>query len=97
MSATNSDPVSPPLKRCQTVASAFPVRWVSRMPHCCSRQWRPTHRRRRAGHSRRWDIPSEGDTTIVGDYEFEVERVKDRIPQSVVARRVVQVPSEDAR
>jgi putative hemolysin len=42
-------------------------------------------------------IPSEGDTTIVGDYEFEVERVKDRIAQSVVARRVVQVPSEDAR
>jgi putative hemolysin len=42
-------------------------------------------------------IPSEGDTTIVGDYEFEVERVRDRIPQSVVARRVVQVPSEDAR
>jgi putative hemolysin len=42
-------------------------------------------------------IPSEGDTTIVGDYEFEVERVKDRSPQSVVARRVVQVPSEDAR
>jgi putative hemolysin len=42
-------------------------------------------------------IPSEGDTIIVGDYEFEVERVKDRIAQSVVARRVVQVPSEDAR
>ncbi len=42
-------------------------------------------------------IPSEADTAVVGDYEFEVERVKDRIPQSVVARRVVQVPSEDAR
>jgi CBS domain containing-hemolysin-like protein len=42
-------------------------------------------------------IPSEGDTAVVGDYEFEVERVKDRIPQSVFARRVVQVPSEDAR
>jgi putative hemolysin len=42
-------------------------------------------------------IPSEGDTAIVGDYEFAVERVKDRIPQSVIARRVVQVPSEDAR
>ncbi|HEU4694718.1 MAG TPA: hemolysin family protein [Vicinamibacterales bacterium] len=42
-------------------------------------------------------IPSVGDTAVVGDYEFEVERVKDRIPQSVVARRVVQVPSEDAR
>jgi CBS domain containing-hemolysin-like protein len=42
-------------------------------------------------------IPSEGDTAVVGDYEFEVEQVKDRIPQSVVAKRVVQVPSEDAR
>ena len=42
-------------------------------------------------------IPSEGDTTTVGDFEFQVERVKDRIPLSVVARRVVPVPSEDAR
>jgi CBS domain containing-hemolysin-like protein len=41
-------------------------------------------------------IPSEGDTAVVGDFEFEVERVKDRIPQSVVTRRVVPVPSEDA-
>jgi CBS domain containing-hemolysin-like protein len=42
-------------------------------------------------------IPSEGDTTTVGDFEFQVERVKDRIPLSVVARRVVPVPSEEAR
>jgi len=40
-------------------------------------------------------IPSGHETVIVGDYEFEVERVKDRIPQSVIARRVVPVPSED--
>jgi CBS domain containing-hemolysin-like protein len=42
-------------------------------------------------------IPSEGDTTVVGGFEFGVERVKDRIPQSVVARRVVPVSSEEAR
>ena len=41
-------------------------------------------------------IPSERETVVVGDYEFEVERVRDRIPQSVIARRVVPVPSEDA-
>jgi Mg2+/Co2+ transporter CorC len=41
-------------------------------------------------------IPSEHETAVVGDYEFEVERVRDRIPQSVIARRVVPVPSEDA-
>jgi CBS domain containing-hemolysin-like protein len=40
-------------------------------------------------------IPSDHETVIVGDYEFEVERVTDRIPQSVIARRVVPVPSED--
>jgi len=40
-------------------------------------------------------IPSDHETVIVGDYEFEVERVKERIPQSVIARRVVPVPSED--
>jgi CBS domain containing-hemolysin-like protein len=42
-------------------------------------------------------IPSEGDTAVVGDFEFEVERVTDRIPLSVVTRRVVPVPSEEAR
>ncbi len=41
-------------------------------------------------------IPSERETVVVGDFEFEVERVTDRIPQSVAARRVVPVPSEDA-
>jgi CBS domain containing-hemolysin-like protein len=40
-------------------------------------------------------IPSDHESVLVGDYEFEVERVKDRIPQSVIARRVVPVPSED--
>jgi CBS domain containing-hemolysin-like protein len=42
-------------------------------------------------------IPSEHETVAVGDYEFEVERVRDRIPQSVIARRVVPVPSENAQ
>jgi putative hemolysin len=42
-------------------------------------------------------IPSERETAIVGDYEFEVERVKDRIPQSVIAKRVVAVPPEDTQ
>jgi CBS domain containing-hemolysin-like protein len=42
-------------------------------------------------------IPSERETVIVGHFEFEVERVRDRIPQSVAARRVVQVSSEDLR
>ena len=40
-------------------------------------------------------ISSDRESVLVGDYEFEVERVKDRIPQSVIARRVVPVPSED--
>src|SRR5262245_17903506 len=42
-------------------------------------------------------IPTGGEAVIVGDFEFEVERVRDRIPQSVTARRVVPVPSEDTR
>jgi CBS domain containing-hemolysin-like protein len=42
-------------------------------------------------------IPTERETVVVGDYEFEVERVKDRIPQSVAARRVVPVPTDEAR
>jgi putative hemolysin len=42
-------------------------------------------------------IPAEGETVVIGDFEFEVERVTDRIPQLVVARRVVPVPSEDRR
>jgi CBS domain containing-hemolysin-like protein len=42
-------------------------------------------------------IPSEHETVVVRNYEFEVERVKDRIPQSVIARRLVSVPSENAQ
>jgi CBS domain containing-hemolysin-like protein len=42
-------------------------------------------------------IPAERESVVVGDFEFEVERVRDRIPKSVVAKRVVRVPSEDAR
>ena len=39
-------------------------------------------------------IPAGRETVIIGDFEFEVERVRDRIPQSVVIRRVVHVSSE---
>ena len=42
-------------------------------------------------------IPAERETVVIGDFEFEVERVGDRIPQSVVARRVVHVSSEQRR
>jgi CBS domain containing-hemolysin-like protein len=41
-------------------------------------------------------IPAVGETTTVGDFEFLVERVTNRIPESVTARRVVPAPSEDA-
>jgi magnesium and cobalt exporter, CNNM family len=39
-------------------------------------------------------IPTGRETVVIGDFEFEVERVRDRIPQSVVIRRVVHVSSE---
>jgi putative hemolysin len=42
-------------------------------------------------------IPAERETVVIGEFEFDVERVRDRIPQSVVARRVVPVSSEDRR
>jgi putative hemolysin len=42
-------------------------------------------------------IPAEHETVVIGDYEFEVERVRDRIPLSVAARRVVPVASEEER
>jgi putative hemolysin len=42
-------------------------------------------------------IPTEREIVVVGDFEFEVEGVRDRIPQSVAARRVVPVPSEEGR
>jgi CBS domain containing-hemolysin-like protein len=42
-------------------------------------------------------IPAERETVVVGDFEFEVERVRDRIPQSVAAKRVVPFSSENAR
>ena len=40
------------------------------------------------------DLPSPGDRTAVGDYEFEVERVVDRAVDSVLARRVVPDTTE---
>ena len=36
-------------------------------------------------------LPLRGETVVIGDYEFEVERVADRAPLSVRARRVVPV------
>jgi CBS domain containing-hemolysin-like protein len=42
-------------------------------------------------------IPAERETVVVGDFEFEVERVGDRIPQSVAARRVVFLSPESAK
>ena len=42
-------------------------------------------------------IPTGRETVVIGDFEFEVERVRDRIPQSVVIRRVVHVSSEGRR
>jgi CBS domain containing-hemolysin-like protein len=40
-------------------------------------------------------LPVPGDTATVGEYEFEVERVTDRAPESLLARPVVTEPSED--
>ena len=42
-------------------------------------------------------IPAERETVVVGDFEFEVEGVRDRIPKSVAARRVVSVSQENGR
>jgi putative hemolysin len=39
-------------------------------------------------------LPAAGETIVVGDYDFEVERVADRAVESVVARRVAR-GSED--
>jgi putative hemolysin len=42
-------------------------------------------------------IPAGHETVVIGDFEFEVERVRDRIPQSLAVRRVVPATSEDSR
>jgi len=34
-------------------------------------------------------LPAPGDTVTVGEYEFDVERVADRVAESVLARPVV--------
>jgi CBS domain containing-hemolysin-like protein len=39
-------------------------------------------------------LPARGDRVVVGEYEFEVERVEDRAVESVVARRVVPEATE---
>ena len=40
-------------------------------------------------------LPVPGDTATVGEYEFEVERVANRAPESLLARPVVTEPPED--
>ena len=40
-------------------------------------------------------LPAPGDTATVGEYEFEVERVADRAPESLLARPVVTEPPEN--
>jgi putative hemolysin len=40
-------------------------------------------------------LPAPGDTATVGEYEFEVERVTNRAPESLLARPVVTESSED--
>jgi Mg2+/Co2+ transporter CorC len=37
-------------------------------------------------------LPASSDRVTVGEYEFEVERVADRAPDSVIARRLVTEP-----
>ena len=38
-------------------------------------------------------LPVPGDTVTIGEYEFEVERVKDRVAESVLAHPVVTQPA----
>jgi CBS domain containing-hemolysin-like protein len=40
------------------------------------------------------DLPAPGDRAVVGDYEFEVERMSDRAVDSVLARRAAPEPPE---
>lgn len=41
-------------------------------------------------------LPKPGDRAVIGDYEFEVERVADRAIDAVLTRRLVPVPGEGA-
>jgi magnesium and cobalt transporter len=41
-------------------------------------------------------LPLAGETVVIGDYEFEVEQVAEHAVESVMARRVVPEPPEDA-
>ena len=38
-------------------------------------------------------LPVPGDAVTIGEYEFEVERVKDRVAESVLAHPVVTQPA----
>ncbi len=52
--------------------------------------------RRRAGHSgRSATCRLPGETVMLGDYEFVVERVVDRALESVIARRLTPEPAEE--
>jgi CBS domain containing-hemolysin-like protein len=39
-------------------------------------------------------IPGEHDTVVIGEFEFEVERVRDRTPLSIVVRRLAPAASQ---
>jgi CBS domain containing-hemolysin-like protein len=41
-------------------------------------------------------LPAAGETVTIGEYEFEVERAAERAVESVLARRVVPLPDEEA-
>jgi CBS domain containing-hemolysin-like protein len=38
-------------------------------------------------------IPAERETVVIGEYQFEIERVRDRTPASIIARRLAAAPS----
>jgi len=40
-------------------------------------------------------IPVAGETVTLGNFEFTVERVADRMPQSLLARRISEAPAEE--
>ena len=40
-------------------------------------------------------LPVAGETVAVGEFEFEVERVLEHAPRSIVARRLAPIPPED--
>jgi Mg2+/Co2+ transporter CorC len=39
-------------------------------------------------------LPAAGETVSIGDFAFEVERVLERVPRSVIAVRPTPAPEE---